>query len=208
MPVGTTIRGYLGPFERRAAEAYRSWFVDLDELAIDIASLGPFASILEIGAGDGVLAEALLEHSPEAELLGIDIAAEPGRLVDHPRATFRQVSTGELLANEASRYDLVVLSDVIHHVPAEARVQLLADAGRLTQDDGTLVVKDWERNAGAVHHVADFADRRISGDRGVSFLSREELFGLVEQALPAWSVQSEFRVPPRRNNLVLILRRR
>ncbi|HEY3139800.1 MAG TPA: class I SAM-dependent methyltransferase [Acidimicrobiales bacterium] len=209
MGIGTALRHRLGTLEIHAAELYRSAFINLEDLATTLASLGDAERILEIGCGDGSLGQRLVEAFPKASYLGIDIAESAGRLYrgDPSRATFRPLSTGQLLAEDPELFDLVVIVDVLHHVPGPARTDLLRDAANLTAPTGTLVVKDWERGNNVSHMLAYAADRYVSGDRTVAFPEREELRQLIADALPGFAITCETRVPPRRNNVLYALRR-
>ena len=53
------------------------------------------------------------------------------------------------------------------------------------------MVKEWERRSNAFHALAYGSDRYVSGDRGVSFLSRGELVGLLSVAAPGLAVVCE-----------------
>lgn len=210
MPVGPAVRHALGPLESRAANLYRSFFVDLHDFA---RSLGPHAGVerlLEIGCGDGMLTAELAAVFPAATLLGIDVVPEPGRLfVDaDERVEFRQQTAQDLLAAGGEPFDLVVLGDVLHHVPVGERVELVRTSRDLTRPGGLLVVKEWERRGNLAHLAAAAADRYITGDRGVAFLDRTELRDLLAAACPGDPIVGEFRVPPRRNNLVLVVAHR
>jgi len=208
MPIGTTVRRLLGPLETKAIDLYRGYFIDLEELVRDIASFGDFDRVLEIGAGDGLVCALMRDAMPKAEILGIDIDGATGRMVsDHERIEFRQVSTGELLTEAHPPFDLVIIVDVLHHVPVADRPALIRDAVDLLAPGGLLVVKDWERDDGLHHRVTYFADRYISGDRTVAFMTRDELLDVVYGNAGSLSKVAEFRVPPRANNLFLALRR-
>ena len=207
MTPGTLVRRLLPEqVERRVADAYRDAFVDLDELARTIGSLGRFVTAIEVGCGEGALASRLA-LTTEARLLGIDIAPDPGRSYTGPggRATFRRQRVEDLVA-EGTTADLVVLSDVIHHVPEPERPGFLRACRKLVNPGGLLVVKEWERRSNAFHALAFGSDRYVSGDRTVSFLTRDELVALVTEATVDLAVVCETRIPPRRNNLLLGLR--
>jgi 2-polyprenyl-3-methyl-5-hydroxy-6-metoxy-1,4-benzoquinol methylase len=210
MGMGSAVRQRLGGLEAPAIDLYRSVFISLEDFAASAASLGPAARILEIGAGDGVCGQRLTEAFPEAEYLGIDIAPVSGGMFrgDASRAVFRSVSTTDLIKEGPRPFDLVVIVDVIHHVPAAARQQLLEDAAELTADNGTILVKDWERDAGRLAHGLVYtADRYVSGDRTVDFASRRELRAIIDAGLPDFSPVFEGRVPPLRGNVLYGLRR-
>lgn len=209
MGIGTSIRHRLGPWEVPAASLYRSVFIRLEDLATTLASLAPARRILEIGCGDGALADHLLAVYPEAAYLGIDIAPGPGRLFqgDRSRSTFRSVATGDLLAEGPDTFDLVVVVDVVHHVPVPQRDRLLRDAAELTAPGGVVAVKEWERGRNVAHAITYAADRYVSGDTGVDFPGLDELRRTVASGLPGFELVCETRIPPHRNNVLLTLRR-
>ncbi|MFC7550081.1 class I SAM-dependent methyltransferase [Plantactinospora sp. GCM10030261] len=209
MGLGAAVRQRLGRWEIPAIEVYRNRFINLDDFAANLASLTTAKRILEIGCGDGALAQRICAAFPDAEYLGIDIAPDPGRLFqgDRAHATFRSLPSSDLIAEGPAPFDLVVICDVLHHVPEPQRIPILRDADQLTAMDGLIAIKDWERGAGVAHVMAYTADRYISGDQNVRFPSREELRRVVDEGLPGFAVVSESRIPPRRNNVLYALRR-
>lgn len=211
MSVGSAVRRALGRFEPVAIEWYRGMFIDLDCLAVTVASVAPQARrVLEIGCGDGAMAAALRRVLPGAELLGLDPGTpSPGRMYDgDPHGVeFRGITTAQLLAERPEPFDLVVLCDVLHHVADHEREQVLRDAAALTAAGGVVAVKEWEQRPGPGTVVAYGADRWVSGDPTVRFMPRAELDALIETAMPGWETTCEARIPPRRANLLLTLRR-
>lgn len=188
------------------ADAYRDAFVDLDDLARTIGSLGRFERGVEVGCGEGALTTRLT-RTTDATFVGIDIAPSPGGGYrgDPGRATFRSQRVEDLVA-EGVTFDLVVLSDVIHHVTQAGRVSFLRHCRALVAPGGLLAVKEWERRTNAFHALAYGSDRYVSGDRTVSFLDRDELVGLLSVAAGDLTIVCETRIPPRRNNLLVALR--
>jgi 2-polyprenyl-3-methyl-5-hydroxy-6-metoxy-1,4-benzoquinol methylase len=211
MPLGTTVRRSLGRLEPVAVRTYRDAFIDLDSLAVTISSVAPRARrVLEIGCGDGAMATALRRVLPDIELLGIDPgSARPGRMFDGDRTgiEFRPITTTRLIAAGAGTFDLVVLVDVLHHVRQSERAQVLREVASLTAPGGTVAIKEWERRGGIGTAMAYCADRYVSGDPSVRFMRRSELDGLVERAMPGWERTCEARIPPRRANLLVTMRR-
>lgn len=207
MTLGALVRRFLpARAERLVADAYRDAFVDLDDLARSIGSLERFESIIEVGCGEGALAHRIVRTS-DALYTGIDIAPNPGRAYGGPpaRATFRTQRV-EDLATEGALADLVVLSDVVHHVPTGERIEFLRNCLRLVRPGGIIAVKEWERRRNLAHAFAFISDRYVSGDTGVSFLSRDELVSLLTAEAPDAVLVCEARIPPRRNNLLVALR--
>jgi SAM-dependent methyltransferase len=211
MPIGKSVRHALGRFEPTAIRVYRNRFIDVESLAVTIASVVPNAKrVLEVGCGDGAVAAALRRSLPSCEFLGLDPGlAAPGALYDGDPAgvTFRRATTTELLAEKPDPYDLVIVCDVIHHVAEEERQQVLLDAAALTAPGGTVALKEWERIRGLGYYPGYYADRYVSGDATVRFMPRPELQQLVDTATPGWATTCEARIPPRRANLLLTRQR-
>jgi 2-polyprenyl-3-methyl-5-hydroxy-6-metoxy-1,4-benzoquinol methylase len=206
--IGPSVRHVLGRWEIPAARLYRSRFINVDDVGRTIASITGAGRILEIGCGDGSIAEVLCREFPGASYLGIDVAPAPGRLFrgDRSRAEFRSIGSADLLAEAPKPFDLVVIVDVVHHVPEGHRQALLQDAAAMVAPGGMVVVKEWERGSGLAHLAAYTADRYVSGDKTVRFPSPAELRQLIATGLPGFGVVCEARIPPRRNNLLLALR--
>ncbi|MEO7571637.1 MAG: class I SAM-dependent methyltransferase [Acidimicrobiales bacterium] len=190
------------------SNAYRSYFINLEDFAELVHSVAPARRILEVGCGDGSLVQRLATVYPEAEIVGIDISAEPGRLFegDRSRVSFRSIGTGDLLRQDPPRFDLVVICDVVHHVPHNERDALLTEARALLVPGGHLIVKEWEPTRSIAHGLCYFSDTYVSGET-VSFPTRAELQAQISALLPDDEIRAEARVPPRRNNFALVVRR-
>jgi 2-polyprenyl-3-methyl-5-hydroxy-6-metoxy-1,4-benzoquinol methylase len=201
--IGPAIRTRLGRFEIPAADAYRSFFINLEDCAELVSSLWQAKRILEVGCGDGSFAQRLLDRFPDAYYVGIDISDEPGRLFrgDESRAEFHSLPSSEYLATEPEPFDLVLVVDVLHHVPHELREALMRDVRALTAPGGHYAVKEWQPTRTVSHWAAYAADRFITGDR-ISHLDMEELKGHISGWLGDELV-IEARIPPRRNNYLL-----
>ncbi len=204
MRIGPKVRRLLGPLEGPAADAYRAFFIDLDDLGRSLGRLGGVGTILEVGAGDGCVATRLCAEFPEALYLGVDIVTSPGQLFqgDLRRAKFRCQRIEDL--NPERIFDLVLLVDVLHHIPRDHRRSVLAASADHVRPGGHLVVKDWIRGRNLGHLLAYISDRFITGDKSVAFFERSELLGLIQETLPQARLRFESRVPPRRNNLLLV----
>jgi 2-polyprenyl-6-hydroxyphenyl methylase/3-demethylubiquinone-9 3-methyltransferase len=206
--IGKMGRKMLGPLEPLAVDIYRKPFIDLESVARTLASVCTPSRIAEIGCGEGVLATELNRAWPDAEILGIDITPQPGRLYrgDPAAATFRSCAADDLAATDAAGFDLVLMCDVLHHVPPPMRAGIVAAARTLVADNGVLAIKDWEHRRDLATAAAYASDRFITGDR-IKYFAREELVGLVA---PDASDHAELildaHIPPRRNNLLFIWR--
>lgn len=210
MGLGTWVRHRLGPLEVPAADLYRSAFINIGQLAQQLASITPAARILEVGCGDGSLAQRLGEVYPDASYLGIDIAESAGRLYrGRPDfAEFRVQTVQELYAQRPQPFDLVLLVDVVHHVSLDLRQQVLHCSADLVRPGGVFAVKEFERNRGPYYRAAFAADRYLTGDKGVQFMTMPQLRSMFD-VTRTWGFGEPVvaRIRPARNNVLFAARR-
>jgi 2-polyprenyl-3-methyl-5-hydroxy-6-metoxy-1,4-benzoquinol methylase len=205
--LGPAVRSRLGRWEIPAADAYRAVFINLEACARTLASVAPAGRILEVGCGDGSFGQRLLEEYPDADYVGIDIAAEPGRLFrgDPARARFESIDSAAFLASEPEPFDLVVMVDVIHHIPHALRDSVLRDVRALTRVGGRYAIKEWDPIPGPTHAACWALDRYVTGDR-ISHVPGAELTAWLGTLLGDEQVL-EARVPPHRHNLLVAYQR-
>jgi 2-polyprenyl-3-methyl-5-hydroxy-6-metoxy-1,4-benzoquinol methylase len=206
---GPRIRRLFGPYERTVAEAYRRIFVDLDEFAARMHAWVPHAhKILEVGCGEGAMTERLVRTYPAASVTGIDITPNVGRLFRGPGSavTFRQETVEAMAAREPAAFDLIVLADVIHHVPAGSRHSLMRAIEQALAPNGRLVFKDWIVSAAPIHWLSLMSDRHLTGDN-VAYCTMEEIDALLTGVFGPGKVRQTNTVPPWRNNLMFLVHR-
>lgn len=205
MAIGPMVRRAFGPFERQVAEAWRALFFDLDDWITMAAGWAPGARrILELGCGEGYSTERLAAAFPDAEIMAVDIAPNIGRLYAGPadRVQFRIAYAEDLAAESAGRFDLIVLTDVLHHVPGPLRASLLGAARQLLAPGGVLAFKDWERRWSPIHALAYSADRWLTGDR-IAYLTLDEARGLLAEVFGADALGPTRHIAPWAHNYAI-----
>jgi 2-polyprenyl-6-hydroxyphenyl methylase/3-demethylubiquinone-9 3-methyltransferase len=198
----------LGPLERPVSDAYRSLYLDLGDFAGLMLQWQPTAKhILEVGCGEGAVTRRLTAAYPGAGITAIDITPRVGRLYDGPRkrVSFIRCPVEEIAARQPRTYDLVVLSDVLHHVPTGSRHGVLDSIRTALAPGGTLIFKDWQKNATPIHWLCHASDRWLTGDR-VIYMNREEMRNSLSKAFGESALVAEARVRPRWNNLAILVR--
>lgn len=202
MGIGASVRAAFGPWEREVASAYRGIYLDLADMERAIARQVPEAArILEVGGGEGAVTELLARIHPQAQILSIDITPRIGRLYAGrtERVAFRHAAVGEIAATQPGAFDMVVVSDVIHHIPPHLRAGFLCEVAACLAPGGQLVIKEWARTQTPIHWLCHASDRWLTGDR-VAFLTPDELRELVTGALPALEQAGQGTLAPWRNN--------
>jgi 2-polyprenyl-6-hydroxyphenyl methylase/3-demethylubiquinone-9 3-methyltransferase len=111
----------------------------------------------------------------------------------------------QVAAKRPGGFDLVILSDVLHHVPATMRRELLAAVRASMAPGGSLIFKDWERTAAPIHWLCHAGDRWLTGDR-VRYLRRPEAEAMLAEAFGRSAVVAQAFVRPWRNNFAMLAR--
>lgn len=202
MGIGAAVRRAFGPWERDVAAAYRSIYIDLGDLERVLVRQVPHARrILEVGGGEGAVTELLARTYTNAQILSVDITPRIGRLYAGPRdmVEFRQASVDEVADEQPAAFDLVILSDVLHHVPQDLREGFVGDMARCLAPGGQLVIKEWARNTTPIHWLCYASDRWLTGDR-IAYMTPDELQALVERVAPGLQRAGDGRVAPWGNN--------
>ena len=208
MALGSIVRRMFGRHERLISDLWRAMFINLDDLTRQLLDWSPNArNILEIGCGEGGVTERLAASYCDATILGIDIADNIGRLYQGPtdRVSFRKMTVQELAAEHPGAFDLIVMCDVMHHIPPALRNDILSAARSLLAPSGKFIFKDWVRTLTPVHGAAFAADRWLTGD-DVQFLSSEEAEKLLATAFDQSPALAHARIKPWRNNFAVLLR--
>jgi 2-polyprenyl-6-hydroxyphenyl methylase/3-demethylubiquinone-9 3-methyltransferase len=207
MSLGSRVRAAFGPWERPLAAAYRACFVNLGHFVDELRKYANPERILEIGCGEGSLTELLAGAFPCATITGIDITPRVGRLFrgDSRRVEFFQVTPGEFAVSHPGSFDLVVICDVIHHVPWSEHPLLLEQSLRALAPGGMLVLKDWERRMNLGHALCYLSDRWITGDR-VRYRTAAEFRTLLYSVFSDSCIEREWRVGPWMNNVAFIVK--
>jgi SAM-dependent methyltransferase len=100
--------------------------------------LTPHDRLLDVGAGTGVIAEAMSKLFPVRHVQAVDVV---DRFCDSLSVASRAYD-GQTLPFESGSFDAATLNNVMHHVPVPARVGLLREIRRVV--NGPLYIKDHE----------------------------------------------------------------
>ncbi|MFM8958351.1 MAG: SAM-dependent methyltransferase [Actinomycetota bacterium] len=188
MAIGPAIRRKLKShpkIQSKIADAYRSLFIDVDGLVEHIPISQEASSLLNIGTGDGSLLNRLARRFTSLEITTADVYESRGELIEPDVAS--RIRMVNYLPNDYSapfwthRFDIVLLVDVIHHVPTADRPNLLRQVWSSVAPSGTLLVKDVEPR-GARAKLGLLSDKYITGDRHVVQVSAADMRALMVES--------------------------
>jgi 2-polyprenyl-3-methyl-5-hydroxy-6-metoxy-1,4-benzoquinol methylase len=209
MRPGPLIRHLFGRYERAVTEGYRRLFVDLDDFVRHSKVWMPRArTILEVGCGEGAMTERLTEAYREARITAIDISPNLGRLFrgDATRVTFLRKRVEEVARERPVFFDLVVLCDVLHHVPLVDRSSLLSAIDQAMAPGASLAFKDWAPSFSPIHWLCMVSDRHLTRD-DVQFCTISEAKALICAVFGSNAIRQETLVRPWANNIAFLVQR-
>lgn len=207
MKPGPFIRKMFGPFEPRISATYRSIYLDIGAFIELMQRWKPEASkILEVGCGEGAVTERLRITYPDAKITAIDITPRIGRLYRGSLhdVEFIQSDIQEIARQKPGHYDLVILSDVLHHVPVEFRQELLNAIRTALAPGGTFIFKDWQRNDALIHWLCYASDRFLTGDR-IRYMTQLEMRQFLAISFGSDAIVEEARIRPWWNNIAMLV---
>ena len=187
MTPGALVRRMLGPWFTPVGELYRRIFVDLERV-VDVLEpqLPQGAHCLDLGGGDGLVSNMLLSRRPDLRMTLIDVAERVGGFIEPrfaDRVALRPATPLARLTAEGFRCDVVLMTDVVHHVPLDQRASFFGDLAAFCRSAGAarLLVKDVEPGSLRAG-LGVLSDKYVTGDRQVSLLPHARLRAALEHA--------------------------
>jgi ubiquinone/menaquinone biosynthesis C-methylase UbiE len=121
------------------------------ERLIGLAGLEPGNSVLDIGCGTGTLAIAATRHvGPTGAVVGID--ASPQMIARATRKAAKagapavfQLAAAEQLPFPDARFDVVLSTLMLHHLPRKTREECATEIRRVLRPGGQVLVVDFGR---------------------------------------------------------------
>lgn len=138
-------------------------------------------TILDLGCGEGVLANLVALSLPETQVHGVDKSEEklkPAIANAAPNATFAWGDVFELTHAKAQG---AVINDVLHHHPLERQKKYLLKTASLLEDGGVLVLKEVDSNDRADLFWTTFWDSRLYPEDPLTFRNKNEWERLLEE---------------------------
>jgi len=194
MSVGKVVRIILGDQFKTIGRLYRSLFVNLRQVSISISPYIPINSlVLDIGGGDGEPINYLLSLREDLNVIIIDPSNSIGGFIEEIYSSRVQLLPGvsivEYLKFASQIPDVILISDVIHHIPINSRNVFFSELKEMvvnSKKNIKLIIKDIEPGSFR-SNLSLFSDRCISGDQNVSLIKcidlKTTLYTLFENSI-------------------------
>ena len=147
--------------------------------------------ILDFGCGVGSIIGHLFDFFPEAEIWGSDPSVSSLEIAqrEHPR-----MKCADELSIPSNYFDVVVISNVLHHVQELHRESLLQHVSKSLVDRGKIVIFEHNRLNPITRRIVD----RCEFDEGVELLSKRSCGELLVKTGCFEGIQSGYFlfVPP------------
>ena len=209
MTPGQAARHILGTHAKPVGEIYRRIFVDFGRVVDAFAhSLPRGAHCLDIGGGDGMGTNFLLDRRPDLTVTMIDVAGQVGAFLEERHKSRVSIMPSTSIADYAKlgiACGGVIVTDVVHHVPIEMRHQFFADLAQCVDDIGceTLVIK--EVGPGRFRsQLSLLSDWYVTGDRHVRLLAPSDLDAHVRAKVAPERIVNMAHLTPDEPNYCLI----
>ncbi len=132
-------------------------------------------TILDLGCGRGWLTNLLLQYGNVKGIEPVRTVIEYAKKL-YPMIDFESGNAKDLIKDGSVKFDLIVSSEVIEHVPDEEKSEFIADIYCLLKDGGFLILstprdevqKEWNKYMGANQPIEDW----ISEDKLEKILNK------------------------------------
>ncbi|MBT1711122.1 MMPL family transporter [Fulvivirgaceae bacterium PWU5] len=160
------------------------------------------ATVLDLGCGYGFLCYMLQFMSPGRTITGVDYDEEKIAVAQHGflRTDRLQFYRADVTQYDLATYDVIIISDVLHYLSAEAQEILLVRCFAALQPGGRLIVRDGNADLAERHRgtrLTEFFSVRLlkfnKAEQALNFVSGKALTALAERYGLRVVVQDETR---------------
>ena len=144
-------------------------------------------TILDVGCGTGTLTAWVKERFPNASVIGIDadeavLAMAREKFGKRGLAIETSVGYAQHLPFEDRRFDVVLSSFLLHHLPTTQKEAALREIARVLKPGGSFYLADWDRPQNVPMRIAFFFVRLFDGFENTRAHARGEMTERIQEA--------------------------
>jgi 2-polyprenyl-3-methyl-5-hydroxy-6-metoxy-1,4-benzoquinol methylase len=139
------------------------WKMKIDPMFMAVDGvIPPQGEVLDLGCGYGMVSHWITRFAPKRRVLGVDFDAKRIRVAKattpvNPRAIFEKQNVLEW--PEYPPCDCVLLCDMLHYLPCEAKAEVLRKAFRALRPGGLVVLRDACSDKSRPHRIVEWTEK-------------------------------------------------
>lgn len=143
------------------------------EISCQLFIKGGPRKILDYGCGTGLVVGHLVRQFPDAEVWGTDLSTTSLEIAKRDNPKMNRVNETEILRGY---FDLIIISNVLHHVKEMNRDALLRRISTYLEKDGCVLIFEHNKLNPLTRRIVD----RCEFDVGVELLTRHSCDELIQ----------------------------
>lgn len=107
------------------------------------AGLTPSSRVLEVGCGIGTFSSLLIDYVKKGSITSIDLSDESIKIAKdiYKNTNIEFIATDATLHNYGNNlYDIIIMPDVIEHIPLEYHFELFKKLSKILKDSGSIFI--------------------------------------------------------------------
>ena len=139
--------------------------------------------ILDLGCGNGIVANILSIGTPERKVYGVDLSSdriEAAKRISQDNPNLQFVA-GDVNTVSFERFDIVTLIDLLHHMPYREQDALLNKIYNKLNEGDLLIIKDLEKSP-CWKYIFHYIQDSLSYRERLYFRSAVEMEGILGKA--------------------------
>lgn len=142
--------------------------------------------VLDVGCGFGLFSFFFTQCAQDRKMIGVDVNANRIDMAKKVRDELALSQQIEFHVSDVADYpfqeavNAIVVLDLLHHVPEETALRLLASFHRILQDDGILIIKDITAKPWLKMAFTWLLDKLMDFRAPLRYYSKDEMTLLIE----------------------------
>jgi len=139
-------------------------------------------TILDLGSGEGMLANLVASTLPGVRVVGIDLNADKIKAANTCAPSNASFQEGDVFTHASGKVQGAIINDVLHHHPPERQKEFLRKTASFLEPGSVLILKEVDANDGADLKWTKFWDTRLYPKDKLNFRTKLEWENMLSEA--------------------------